>query len=331
MNARPFLHQTKISILLPVHNGADFLQIAVESILKQTYNYWELIVIDDGSTDNTFEILSQFRDPRIHVYQNQSNIGITSTLNRALDLAKGDFIARLDADDTAHPERLTKQLKYLETHPQIALVASWANVLPSNEVWRTPLTPQHVEAELLFRNCLFHSTLMWRSHLKLKYDESFRYTQDYELTSRLVAEKKQIAVIPEPLVTYLAHDASISSKFNQEQYNLANQVRRRMLHRIGITPTETELILHAKLATEANTLTQEQATAAMKWLERIWGENEQAQIYARAELMNVISTRVKKMLQALPNLHVRINMVRSSQLFTLWQKLVMLTQLVLRI
>lgn len=330
MNAKPFLHQTKISILLPVYNGADFLQIAVESILKQTYNHWELIIIDDGSTDSTFEILSQFRDPRIHVYQNQSNIGITKTLNRALKLAKGDFIARLDADDIAHPNRLSEQLSYLAGHPQVALVGSWADVLPSKEVWQTPTSPKQVEVELLFRNCLFHSTLMWRRDLELKYDESFRYAQDYELTSRLVAENNQIAVIPQPLISYLTHDASISSKFNLEQYRLANQVRKRMLQRIGITPTENELILHAKLATEPNTLSAEQAMIAIQWLERVWLANKQTQVYAETELMLVIRIRVRKILQSRSRRSDAIKMLQNTELFTLWQKLVMLTHLVLR-
>ena len=229
----------KISVLMAVYNGESYLRQAVESILKQTFREFEFIIIDDGSSDSTWEILTEYaeRDQRIMLVQNKENIGLTKSLNKGLALAQGEYVARQDADDVSLLERFEKQVTLLDKHPEVVLASCDIEVINSEGC----LVKKHQRAcdsdlvawYLLFYNYVAgHSQVMFRRKSVMNlggYSETYRCSQDYELWCRLVRVGK-VAILPEVLLQQRIHSRSISceKQLDQEAYALI-QVR----HNIG--------------------------------------------------------------------------------------------------
>ncbi|MBA4389466.1 MAG: glycosyl transferase [Syntrophus sp. (in: bacteria)] len=210
-------HEILISIVLPVYNGAKYLRDAIDSMLAQSYANFELIIIDDGSTDDSINIVSAFTGPRIRLYS-QTNQGLAATLNKGIALAKGEYIARQDQDDVSLPDRLSKQVAFLEANPDYGMVGTWASIWeetkPTERFHKHPADNLSLKFDLLFDNAFVHSSLMIR---KTVFDEVGVYCtdpnrqppEDYELWSR-VARKFRIANIPEVLHVYREMPQSMS-------------------------------------------------------------------------------------------------------------------------
>ena len=230
----------KVSVVMSVYNGAHYLQKSVDSILGQTFTDFEFIIIDDGSTDDTWQMLLEYanRDPRLKPFQNAENLGLTKTLNRGLKLARGEYIARLDADDRSFPERLEQQVTYLQSHPSVALVSTGVQYVdPEGRELRIDIPPTNLTVlrwEFLFRNPLRHPTVMWRRELVQDkvgyYDPNFVCTQDYDFWVR-ISETSNIATIPSVLVQMSWHNQSISSKKAEMQDALGTKVIYRQIKR----------------------------------------------------------------------------------------------------
>lgn len=179
---------------MPVYNGQRFLHGATESILCQTWSDFEFLIINDGSTDNSREIISSFSDSRIRLIDNPSNIGLTKSLNKGLELAEGEYIARQDADDISYPKRLERQVQFLNAHPDIVLLGTQARAIDEKgrphktNFLRIPVGMLTIRWYLMFQNAFIHSSVMFRRSTVWKelggYDESFERAQDYELWSR---------------------------------------------------------------------------------------------------------------------------------------------------
>lgn len=205
-----------ITVLLPAFNAAPFLGAAIESVLAQTCVDFELLVIDDGSTDSTRVVAAGFRDPRLRVLANERNLGLTATLNRGLREARGEFIARQDADDVSQPDRFARQLEFLRANPQVMLLGTSARQVDdagrAQGTLDMPRSPLAVRWAMLFDNPFLHSAVMFRRAPVVAefggYDESFSISQDYELWSR-IARRHPVANLPERLVTLRAHAGSL--------------------------------------------------------------------------------------------------------------------------
>ena len=220
--------QPKVSVVMSVYNGSCYLRESVDSILNQTFTDFEFIIIDDGSTDNTWEILTKYAegDRRIKLYKNEENIGLTKSLNKGLKLAAGEYLARQDADDISLPTRFEKQVSFLQEHPEIVL-ASCDIELINAEGLTTDRYQRHCEPDLVAWYLLFynrlggHSQVMFRRSPVLNiggYCETYRYSQDYELWCRLT-EIGEIAIIPEVLLKQRFHNQRISKVNGAEQEN----------------------------------------------------------------------------------------------------------------
>lgn len=210
-----------VSVVMPVRNGATFLKPAISSILMQTFNCFELIIIDDGSTDKSAAIAHAADDQRVHVYH-QLATGISAALNKGIAVANGEFIARMDADDVAFPERLARQVCVLRAHPRVSAVGSGFVVIDPqgrrlHEV-SPPTEPDDIRRQLLTSNCMAHPTMMIRRDAILGvggYRSGFPLCEDYDLWLRL-SEISDLYNISEPLLAYRRHDRQISSR-NLEQ------------------------------------------------------------------------------------------------------------------
>ncbi|MBU3638548.1 glycosyltransferase [Polynucleobacter sp. AP-RePozz3-80-G7] len=207
-----------ISVILPVYNGEQYLTAAVDSILNQTLANFELIIIDDGSTDQSLELLNQYKaiDPRI-VLISRPNKNLVATLNESIEIARGKWIARMDQDDIAMPNRFEEQVKWLE-NTKSDICGSWVKffgvAIGSGYVWQTYESDEAIKMDMLFRSPLVHPSVMMRSNTlkKLGYDSNCEKAEDYDLWVRATQAGYKLTNVPKVLLKYRRHEAQITSK-----------------------------------------------------------------------------------------------------------------------
>ena len=226
----------KLSVIMSVYNGRRYLKEAVESILNQTFKNFEFIIIDDGSTDKSPQILDEYakRDKRIRVIH-QKNIGLTKSLNKALKLAQGRYIARMDADDIAYKSRFKKQVKFLQKHPKIGLVGSYVDVI--DEKGKTigqfiyPTSDKKIKKELIKKNPFCHPIVMFKKEVTEKtgaYNEDFSAAQDYDFWMR-ISKYYQMVNLPEVLGAWRIERESITSQKNLSQIKANLHIQRKAI------------------------------------------------------------------------------------------------------
>ena len=214
-----------ISVIMATCNGERFLKLAVESILTQTFKEFEFLIVNDKSTDSTPDILKAFslKDKRIKVITNQENLGLTKSLNKALALAQGKYIARMDDDDISLKERLQKQFDFMESHKEIALCGSLSFVIDERGVVigekNLALDDKALNKKLLFNNQLVHSAWFLRANVLKEigyYNEQFKKAQDYELLFR-IATKYKVCNLSEKLIKWRKRENSLSFQDKAQQ------------------------------------------------------------------------------------------------------------------
>ncbi|HEX7905088.1 MAG TPA: glycosyltransferase [Chitinophagaceae bacterium] len=214
-----------VSVIMSVHNGEQWLNEAIESIIRQTYTHWEFIIVDDASNKATQDLLNHYRiDSRIKIIRVDSKQGLTKNLNTAIHLCNGEFIARMDADDISMHDRLEKQVAWLQVNPHVSVIASFIDIMDEKgkvvSVWpddRKAITWQQIRVMLPWKNCIAHPSVMIRKKVleQYRYNESQVHSQDWDLWLRLAAEGKIIEKIAIPLLLYRIHPASITSTSNR--------------------------------------------------------------------------------------------------------------------
>lgn len=216
----------KVSVLMPVYNGAQYLQEAIDSILNQTFKDFELIIIDDGSLDESAEIirLNADNDSRIVPLKNRQNLGICVTLNKGLDAAKGEYIIRMDCDDISHPDRFAVQVDFMDSHPDYGMAGSKIRVFGEgikpyifcfDEDWRMCM------ADMIFSTCVAHPAVILRNNViqkyNLRYDDRFRGVEDFYMWWQL-AKFSKITNIQKPLLNYRIHKKQVTKNYKNEIY-----------------------------------------------------------------------------------------------------------------
>ncbi len=219
---------TKISVLMPVFNCREYIEESVKSIIDQTYSDFELLIIDDCSTDGTYEYLKSLEDNRITIVRKQQNTGLTISLNMGLRMAKGEYIARMDGDDISLPLRFEKQIKFMSDNPDIGLCGTWFEYYPTGISIKSPIQHNEIYAQLFKYSAIAHPTVMLRrkviSENNCFYNPEFKHAEDYELWSRLI-KITRVANIPEVLLLYRVHADQISYNSNKVQLASATQVK----------------------------------------------------------------------------------------------------------
>jgi len=233
-----------ISVLLAVYNGQRFLREAVDSILAQTFPDFEFITIDDGSTDGTLPLLKEYaaRDPRVHLVS-RPNKGLTLTLNEGLAVARGEFIARMDADDIAQPQRFEKQIAYLRQHPDCVVLGSRVLLIDPDGLpirqWCRELAHDEIDAAHLNRGWpVVHPAVMLRTAAVRQvggYREQYNTLEDLDLFLRL-AEVGKLANLPDVLLKYRQHFASVTHSKAEQQSRLRQAIYNETYARRGVAP-----------------------------------------------------------------------------------------------
>lgn len=230
--------QPLVSVLMPVYNGEKYLAEAIDSILKQTYTNIELLILDDGSSDNSGAIVNSYDDDRIKYQTNGRNLGIVATRNKLLTFAKGDYIAIHDCDDLALPNKLAMQVAYLQEHKSCGLCGSWAKKIDEkgNVIGRMqpPVRDEAIKMNLLFQSSFVHSAIMMRrtNEFDIYYSQDFPVAMDFDLWERLSLDTK-FYNIPKFLIKYRWHTVNISNKQKELQETRRNAIVERQLNRIG--------------------------------------------------------------------------------------------------
>lgn len=291
----------KVSILMPVYNAERYIAQALESIIYQDYKDWELILINDGSTDRSDEIIREYEDERIYYINNPQNLKLIKTLNKGIDYCDGDYIARMDADDIMVSDRLKHQVDFMDAHPDYLMCGTNAIVVDS-EGNKTGEIKNLTDNDMLQINLLFsvpfiHPTVMVRKEVLQanRYDEAYVHIEDYELWCR-IAKLGKVANTNKNLLAYRWHNANISVIHNQEQKRLKDKVVTHQLSRLGIMPTDDELYCHRitfrlyDMGVKQNVRVSQFNTIA-SWFSKLIKQNDAKGIYKRTDMIAFLWSR----------------------------------------
>jgi len=216
------LKSPRVSVLMTIFNGGQYLQQALKSLELQEYTNWELVVVDNASEDNSMEILEANADSRYRITQLNENIGRTGALNLGLGIAQGEYIAILDADDLALSDRLSKQVDFMDNNPNVGLVGSWTKFIDESGKYCGEITPPRLHNELISqfatRNPIVHSSAMYRRMLSSKiggYNSNWVYAQDFHFVLNL-STVSRIEVMPEYLCAWRKSSTGLTSNYEMK-------------------------------------------------------------------------------------------------------------------
>ncbi len=244
--------QPAVTVLLPVHNAKDYVGQAIQSILDQTFRDFELLIINDGSTDRSRDAIASFRDERIHFVNNESNLKLIATLNKGIDLAAGKYIARMDADDISLPQRLQRQVDFMENHPDVGVCGSWFETFGNqHHVVKYPGKDEDIRIMMLYQTPFCHPSIIFRKEVfdkhGIRFLPEFIHAEDYEVWVRL-AGCTRFANIPEALLRYRLHSTSVSSSHQSVQEKNTLKIIRMVFEKAGMKVSDDEIRLFREVA-----------------------------------------------------------------------------------
>jgi len=285
-----------VSVLMPVYNGEKYLKDAIESILKQTYCNFEFLIINDGSTDRSVGIIQSYRDTRIRLVHNNTNIKVSATLNKGLDLAIGKYVVRMDCDDVALPERIEKQVKYMNENQNVVMCGSWMRSFGNGHksVMRVPISYENIQCHMLFNNVIFHPTVILR--LEELRDKGFYYNiklgfgEDYELWLRIMTCHK-IVNIPKVLLNHRIHDEHYAmnlENYKSMQLDAADKMRLMQLNRLGLYINDSGVAMHTSISCFRFRHDRDFIEAAECWLNKLYMKNKDKRIYSDINFKEVL-------------------------------------------
>ncbi|MDR1372370.1 MAG: glycosyltransferase family 2 protein [Dysgonamonadaceae bacterium] len=290
MNGKVKHKQLLVSVLMPAFNAEKYLREAMDSILAQTCADWELIAVNDCSTDRTKEIILSYSDVRIRYFENETNLGIAATRNRAIMEATGKYCAVMDADDISHPERLAKQVSFLRLHPDHVICGTLAKTFGvESRKMILPLQDEIIRCALLFQCTFIHSSVMIRTDAlkQLKYGQ-FSQSEDLDLWVRIAVQRTgKMHNLNGQFIRYRVHEASASNTFNNIQRQMARKIHRRYLSEsLDVNPSEEELDVHFMAVPVAKFADMPEARKRLpdlkKWMQTLWRANGRTRYFNRS-------------------------------------------------
>lgn len=219
-----------ITVILPCYNAAAFIEETLNSVLNQTFDDFECLVIDDASTDQTCALVERIaaQDARVKLFRKEQNTGYTESLNMGLSLARGWYVARMDADDICMPQRFEKQVAFMETNPGCVMCGSAYRLMHNNYTVHVPVTHADIMLGLLYGNVFCHPSIMMRNEIirknNIRYETRFEPSEDYAMWVHL-SNFGTLANLPDVLLAYRLHRESVSNSRSITQKKLANHIR----------------------------------------------------------------------------------------------------------
>ncbi|WP_025721673.1 glycosyltransferase family 2 protein [Paenibacillus sp. 1-18] len=284
----------KASVILPVYNNADFVLEAIHSILVQTYSDFELIIIDDGSTDGSAFLISQIADPRVIKIFHDTNRGLVASLNEGLNKATGEYILRMDSDDISTPDRLGVQISFMDQNPLIDVCGAAFTTSSGGVMKVNPASHDEIKTWLLFHCCMCHPAIIMRTsmihQLGVQYDSNYPHAEDYELWNRLVFQV-QMANLPINVLYYRQHDGQVSNQHRAIQDATARRIRQRQFSQLGLELSEAEnQIMLDILEFKINPYDYSSYTKALGFANWVLDQNRKYWVYNQ-ELLNMAFSR----------------------------------------
>lgn len=293
----------KISVILPVYNASLFLKKAIDSIINQTYTDWELIIVNDGSTDNSEDIIVNYSDNRIKYSRNETNSGLITTLNKAITLCSGKYIARMDADDISLPSRFESQLSFLERNTEYAMCGTFARIIDQEDKITGKIVHvtdnDYLKVNMLFSVPFVHPSIMIRKDILETelFDKEYLHAEDFDLWTR-IARKHKVANIPDFLLKYRWHNSNVSVTNSKKQEEVKNQIIIRELNLLGLSPDENELFLHKVSFSQFDAKNKEEEKKSFdnfngleEWFSKIIKANKTKQLYNNNALIEFLWSR----------------------------------------
>lgn len=288
-----------VSVIMSNYNTSRlYIREAINSILTQTYSHFELIIIEDASTNNSDLEIECYKDPRIRVYQNEKNMGLAASLNRAIHHSRGEFIARMDTDDICLPLRFEHQVKYLQEHPDVIVCGSLVEKLietdnkqTTTEISRNdfPKTRDEYLIYLLFGNSptIEHPSAMFNNRLlrkyQIKYHPKYRFAQDYRMWVSC-AQRAKCAVIPEVLLKLRRHRDAVTVAKRDRQIEYSYQIIQTQLDRLHLTLPEEIRPYHLKLLTGRKPYD----LRIKSWIKQLIAANKQYKVYRQRKFKQML-------------------------------------------
>jgi glycosyltransferase involved in cell wall biosynthesis len=275
-----------ISVLMPVFNAEKYLNKSIESILNQSFTNFEFLIFDDCSNDNSAALIKSYFDKRIKLYKSQSNQGYLVHLNKGIDLSKGKFIARMDADDISLPDRFEAQLAYLERNKEFALVGSSAIAIDEDdkELFTINVPVKNLANELFWKNPFVHSSVMGRKDIlkKYYYNSDYYTAEDYYLWSQ-IASFYPVANIEKPLLKYRVHNESISIQKSEQQEACVKKIYTFHLSSLGLTNlSSVQIELHYRLVRnkiDIKNVGKSELWEVINWIQELRIHNNNLKVY----------------------------------------------------
>ncbi len=300
--------QPKISVLMPAYNGARYLRASVKSILTQTFRDIEFLIILDPSSDKSEQIIDSFQDSRLHVVKNDHRLGLIQSLNFGLQMSRGEYVARMDADDISAHDRLAKQVSYMENHRDIGVCGTDAILLQSSQkksfrgILRdlTSLlfkkmqfcdTHSMIQSSMISTNPMIHPSVMIRKEVlitsKAYYSPQWKFAEDYELWTRLINYTK-FANLRDRLLYYRMHTQNVSTIMEDPQRQNALKIMRILIEKLQIIPSEKEMTLHYEIAFSKIQHMKEWVLQVERWLLKLYQANDRTKIMPKKEFQKVL-------------------------------------------
>lgn len=293
------IQQPEISVLLPVYNSEKYVFEAVQSILQQSYSDFELIILNDGSQDDSEKIIRSFTDQRIQYIRNEKNIGLIATLNNGLKIAKGAFIARMDADDIALPNRLEQQVHFLRNNPDVGMCGTHFIPFGKNNA-SAPVLPHlndEVRMTLIFRSAMAHPSVMMRKGLidefNLSYHVDYPAAEDYKLWTDFALHGKMVN-LKEVLLKYRVHENQITQTKVEQKETSLKKIHADFFNALGVSATDEEFGLHYRLSGGRGARNVHELHQTLNWLNKLRDQLIQIQFAAHGAIEKQLSLEFKK-------------------------------------
>lgn len=291
MSKRP-----RVSIVMPAYNAERYILSAIDSILTQSHIDLELIIINDGSTDMTSDLLRSVNDDRMLVYDKTVNGGLAAARNTGLEKSRGEFIAWLDADDVSEHHRIARQVHELDRNSELAVCGTWVRRLGTklSQTWHYPKRSNFIQSRMLFDNPLATSSVMMRRDVFESgevFNADFAPAEDYDMWQRL-SKNWRITNIPRVLTSYRTHESQTSILNSQVQRQAVRRIQLRQLRSMGIEPSDDELQIHIRIGIEWGAeITKTELPQALDWLNKLKAVNSREKIFPSLSFDTVIHQR----------------------------------------